>query len=159
MLIGGSRSSGSTPSQRSGAARLDSITFQSPSTIKAGFGSCASSSRSTTPEGLHHLPVVGQLQIGRREAPREQQSIALGDRQIEVLGQVDEELATRAGPAGLDEAQVLGRDVRVQGQLELAEAASRAPEADQLARGLGLLLGLDDHGLEVSGRPLALHER
>jgi hypothetical protein len=68
-----------------------------------------------------------------------------------VLGQVDEELATRAGPAGLDEAQVLGRDVRVQGHLELAKAASRAPEADQLARGLGLLLGLDDHPIEVSG--------
>jgi hypothetical protein len=33
----------------------------------------------------------------------------------------------------------------------LAEAASRAPEADQLARGLGLLLGLDDHPIEVSG--------
>jgi hypothetical protein len=56
----------------------------------------------------------------------------------------------RAGPAGLDEAQLLGRDVRVQGQLELAEAASRAPEADQLARGLGLLLALDDP-IEVSG--------
>jgi hypothetical protein len=33
----------------------------------------------------------------------------------------------------------------------LAEAASRAPEADQLARGLGLLLGLDDHPIEVTG--------
>jgi hypothetical protein len=68
-----------------------------------------------------------------------------------VLGQVDEELATRAGPASLDEAQVLGRNVRVQGQFELAEAASRAPEPDQLARRLGLLLGLDDHPIEVSG--------
>jgi hypothetical protein len=70
---------------------------------------------------------------------------------VEVLGQVDEELATRARPAGLDEAQVLGRDVRVQGQLELAEAASRAPEADQLAGCLGLLLGLDDHPIDGSG--------
>ena len=76
------------------------------------------------------------------------------DRQIEVLGQVDEELTARAGASGLDEAQVLGRDVRVQRELELAEAASRAPEADQLARGLGLLLGLDDHPTESNGRPL-----
>src|SRR5215208_4019927 len=45
MLIGGSSSSGSTPSQRSDAARLASIRFQRPSTINAGFGSCASSSR------------------------------------------------------------------------------------------------------------------
>jgi hypothetical protein len=122
------------------------------------------------PKRLHHVTVVGQLQIRRGEAAREQQSVALGDRKIEVLGQVDEELATRARPAGLDEAQVLGRDVRVQGQLELAEAASRAPEADQLACGLGLLLVLDDHPMEGSGavrsglhsrwesRP-ALHER
>ena len=108
--------------------------------------------RQRLPQRLHHLPVVGQLQIGRREAAREQQAVALGDRQVEVLGQVDEELAARAGPAGLDEAQVLGRDVRVEGQLELAEAASRAPEADQLARGLGLLLGLDDHPIEGSER-------
>ena len=38
---------GRRPSQRSDAARLDSIRFQSPSTINAGFGSCASSSRSS----------------------------------------------------------------------------------------------------------------
>ena len=100
------------------------------------------------PKWLHHLPVVGQLQNRQAQAAREQQSIALGDRQIEVLGQVDEELAARAGTAGLDEAQVLGRDVGVQGQLELAHAAPRTPEADQLARGLGLLLGLDDQRLK-----------
>jgi hypothetical protein len=119
------------------------------------------------PKRLHHLPVVRQLQIGRREAPGEQQSIALGHRQMQVLGQVDEELATRAGPAGLDEAQMLGRDVRVQGQRELAEAASRAPEADQLARGPGFLPRLDDHAIEGSGASApvpspgwpALHER
>ena len=86
-----------------------------------------------------------------RSSAGEQQSIPLADGQVEVLGQVDEKLATRAGPAGLDEAQVLGRDVRVQGQLQLAEAASPTPEADQLACGLGLLLGLDDHPIEVSG--------
>ena len=103
------------------------------------------------PQRLHHVPVVGQLQIGRREAAREQQPVAFDDRQIEVLGEVDEELATRAGPAGLDEAQVLRRDVRVQRQLELAEAAPRAPEADQLACGLGLLLGRP--------REVTLHKR
>ena len=53
-------------------------------------------------------------------------ALELDDRQIEVLDQVDEELATRAGAAGFDEAEVLGRDVRVQGQLKLAEAQSAA---------------------------------
>jgi hypothetical protein len=38
MLIGGSSSSGSTPSERSDAARLASIRFHRPSTISAGFG-------------------------------------------------------------------------------------------------------------------------
>ena len=94
----------------------------------------------------HHLAVVGLLQIGRSEAPREQQAVALGDRQVQMLGEVDEELATRARAAGLDEAEVLGGEVRVQRQVQLAEAPL-APEADQLTRGLGLLLGLDGHPL------------
>jgi hypothetical protein len=64
MLIGGSRSSGSTPAQRSDAARLCSIRFQSPSTIKAGFGSLRLERPfERLPERLHHLPVVGQIQI------------------------------------------------------------------------------------------------
>src|SRR4029450_7896810 len=110
MLIGGSRSCGSTPSQSSDAARLDSIRFPSPSTINAGVGSPPPRRAprdapprpppQRLPQRLHHLPVVGQLQIRRRKATREQQSIALADRQIELLGQVDEELATRAGPDG-----------------------------------------------------------
>jgi hypothetical protein len=102
------------------------------------------------PKRLHHLPVVGQLEIGRREAAREQQPIALGDRQVELLGQVDQELPARAGAPGLHEAQVLGRDVRVERERELAEAASRTPEADQLARAPRLLLGLDDHPIDVT---------
>ena len=71
-----------------------------------------------------------------------------------MLGEVDEELTTGARPTGLHEAQVLGREVRTQGQLQLAEAASRPPEADQVACGLGLLLGLDDHSWTVAGRPI-----
>jgi hypothetical protein len=43
------------------------------------------------------------------------------------------------------------RDGYVLALLEVAEAASRAPEADQLARGLGLLLGLDGHLIEATG--------
>jgi hypothetical protein len=55
----------------------------------------------------HHLAVVGLLQVGRSEAPCEQQAVALGDRQVEVLGEVDKELAARARAAGLDEAEGL----------------------------------------------------
>jgi len=54
------------------------------------------------------------LQVGRSEAPGEEQAVALGDREVEVLGEVDEELAARARAACLDEAQMLGGKVRDQ---------------------------------------------
>ena len=59
MLIGGSRSSGSIPSQRSDAARLDSITFQSPSTIRAGFGCASNSLLSDSRRGCMTSPSYG----------------------------------------------------------------------------------------------------
>jgi hypothetical protein len=100
---------------------------------------------------LHHPPVVGLLQVGRREAAREQQPVALGQRQVEALSEVDEQLPARPRAAGLDEAEVLGREVRLQRELELAQPPARPPETDQLADGLRLPLGLDDHPIEVSG--------
>ena len=102
----------------------------------------------------HHLAVEGLLQVGRSEAAGEQQAVALGDRQVEVLGEVDEELATRARAARLDEAEVLGGEVRVQRQLHLREPPLGAPEADQLTDGLRLPLGLDGHAGNGSARPL-----
>jgi len=81
----------------------------------------------------HQRSVVGELQIGRGEPAGEQQPVSLGHRQVEVLGEMDEQLAARARAAVLDEAEVLGREVRVQGEIELAEPAAGAPEADQLA--------------------------
>src|SRR5215203_675440 len=85
------------------------------------------------------------LQVGRSEAPGQEQAVALGDRQVEMLGEVDEELAARARAARLDEAQVLGGEVRVQRQLHLRGPPLGAPEADELTDGLRLPLGLDGH--------------
>jgi hypothetical protein len=42
---------------------------------------------------------------------------------------MDEQLAARPRAAGLDEAEVLGREVRVQRELELAQPSVRPPEA------------------------------
>src|SRR5215207_3028238 len=86
------------------------------------------------------------LQVGRSEAPGEEQAVALGDREVEVLGEVDEELAARARAARLDEAEVLRGEVRVQCQLHLREPPLGAPEADELTGVLRLSLGLDGHG-------------
>ena len=93
----------------------------------------------------HHLPVVRLFEVGRCEAAREQQSISLGDRQIEMLSEVNEELATWPLAAGLDEAQVLGGEVGIEGQLELGQPTLGPPEPDQLTGSLRLLFGLDDH--------------
>jgi hypothetical protein len=65
---------------------------------------------------------------------------------------MDEQLAARPRAARLDEAEVLGREVRVQRQLELAQPAVRPPEADELADGPRFPLGLDDHAGNGSGR-------
>jgi hypothetical protein len=53
--------------------------------------------------------------------------------QVELLGEVDEQLAARLRLAGLDEAEVLGGYVRLAGELELAHPPLRSPEPDQLA--------------------------
>ena len=106
---------------------------------------------------MHHLAIEGLLQIGRSEAAREQQTVALGDRQVEVLGEVHEELATRARAAGLDKAEVLGGEVRVQRQLQLREPPLGAPEADQLAGGLRFPVGHFGHGANRSACRVRLH--
>src|ERR1051325_9564463 len=84
-------------------------------------------------ERLHQRTVVGLLEVRRCEAAREQQPVALGDRKVELLREVDEELPAHARAAGLDEAEMPRRYVRVERELELAEAPARAPETDQLA--------------------------
>ena len=70
-----------------------------------------------------------------------------------MLGEVDKELATRARATGLDEAEVLGGEVRVQRQLHLREPPLGPPEADELTDGLRLPLGLDGHGANGNARP------
>src|SRR5215207_9368795 len=55
----------------------------------------------------HHLPVEWLLKVRRSKAAGEQQAVALGDRQVEVLGQVDKELPARTRATGLYEAEVL----------------------------------------------------
>jgi hypothetical protein len=66
----------------------------------------------------HHLPVVRLLQIGRRKAARKEQPIALRDRLVEALGEVDEQLPARARAASLHEAEMFGREARLQRKLE-----------------------------------------
>ena len=85
-------------------------------------------------ERLAHRPHLGvverPLAVHRRVAGGQQQLVALAQRHLELLGQVQHHLAAGLGAAGLDEAHVPGRDAGVERQVELAAAggagASRA---------------------------------
>ena len=63
-------------------------------------------------------------------------------------------LAERPRAAGLDEAEVLGGEVRVQRQLHLRQPPLSAPEPDELADGLRLPFGLHGHRANRSAGPL-----
>ena len=117
------------------------------STIKAGFGSCASSSRSSdSRSGCITSPSSGSSRSGSAAKPPASSSrlrSAIG--RSRCWARSDAELATRAGPAGLDEAQMLvDRDVRSQRQLQLAQATvASARSGSARPRVLGLLLGVE----------------
>src|SRR6266567_270516 len=65
----------------------------------------------------------------------QQQRVALAQRHVKVLGQAQDHRAGGPGPAGLHEAQVARRDVRLDGQVELAQPAPLAPLAEQVTHG------------------------
>ena len=86
-------------------------------------------------DGGHVGVVQAPASVDRGEAGRQQQVVALAQRHLQLLGQVQHHLPARAGPPGLDEAQVPCRDARVAGQVELAEPAALPPVAQQVADG------------------------
>jgi hypothetical protein len=73
--------------------------------------------------------------VERRVARRQQQAVAIAQGDFEMIGEVQDHLAARARPTGLEEADVTGGDSRLERQLELAEAAALPPGAEQLADG------------------------
>jgi hypothetical protein len=75
------------------------------------------------------------LREHRREAGRQQHRVALAQRQLEMVAEVEQHVAAGRGPAGLDEAQVPGRDLGVEREVELAHAALQAPFAQPLSNG------------------------
>ena len=81
-----------------------------------------------------HLRRVDRaLGVGGGEAGGEQELVAVAQRDVELLGQVQDHVAARPGPAGLEEAQVARRHARLARQLELAEAPALAPLSQQVS--------------------------
>ena len=71
------------------------------------------------------------LAVGGRVAGGEQQVVAVAQRDLELLGEVDDHLAAGLRAAGLDEAQVTSGHAGLQGEIELAEAPAAAPVLQQ----------------------------
>ena len=69
----------------------------------------------------------------RREAGGGEPAVALAQRHVEPIGEAQHHLAARLGAAGLEIAEVAGRDLGLAGEVELAEAAAQAPVAQQRA--------------------------
>jgi hypothetical protein len=57
----------------------------------------------------------------------EQQSILLAERNLQPLEDPEQQLAARLRAAGLDEAQMAGRDPSLKSQFELGDPPSLAP--------------------------------
>ena len=71
------------------------------------------------------------LRVDRRVAGGEQHPVALAQRHVELLGQVQDHLLARARAAGLEEAQVARGDAGLEREVELAEAALGAPGLEE----------------------------
>jgi hypothetical protein len=79
-----------------------------------------------------HLRVVERvLLVDGRVTRRQQQSVAIAQGDVKLLGQGEDEAGAGARAARLDEAQVPGGHAGVEREVELAEAPAPAPVADE----------------------------
>ena len=84
-------------------------------------------------DGRHIALIEGALAEDGSEARRQEQAVALTQRNVKALGEVEDHLAARPGASGLHEAQMPGGDLGLKGQLELAHAPALAPLPQQIA--------------------------
>ena len=83
-------------------------------------------------DGRHRRRVERRLRVHGGVAGRQQQGVALPQRHLEVLGEVQHELPTGPGTAGLDEAQVAGRHLGLHREVELAQPAALPPVPQEI---------------------------
>jgi hypothetical protein len=84
------------------------------------------------PPHLGHLRVFeAGLAVDRRITRRREHRVALAEGDVERAGQRQHHLAAGHGAARLDEAEMPGRHLRRDGQIELAHAPDPAPFAQQ----------------------------
>ena len=77
-----------------------------------------------------HVGVVERpLAVERGVAGGEQELVAIAQRDLELLGELQHHLGAGPRAPGLDEAHMAGGDARVEGEVELAAPAPLAPVA------------------------------
>jgi hypothetical protein len=77
--------------------------------------------------GTHLGGAEVALPVGRRVARGQEQVVALAERDVESLGQMEHHLRARPRAARFEEAQVSRGDVRLPRKLELTEPTAMAP--------------------------------
>src|SRR4029077_12638070 len=75
--------------------------------------------------------VERRLAVVGRVAGGEEQAVAVAQRHVEMLGEMEKELAGRLRPSRLHEAQVPGRHVGFQREVQLAETTPTTPVLQQ----------------------------
>ena len=75
------------------------------------------------------------LRKHRRVTGRDQQHVAFAQRHIEPLGEPQHHVARGLRTPGFEKAQMLGRNLCIEREIELAEAAALAPLAQVIADG------------------------
>ncbi|SFM08403.1 CubicO group peptidase, beta-lactamase class C family [Variovorax sp. OV329] len=100
------------------------------------------------PRRRHGRIVQRALAVHGRIAGGHQQGIALAQRHFQALGQAQHHLAAGRGAAGFHVAQMAGGNIRLLGEIELAQAPLLAPVAQVLAEWIG---GVGRRGMHCHG--------
>src|SRR5262249_19781347 len=75
------------------------------------------------------------LPVDRRETRRNQQQVAVAQRDVELFSQMQDHVSAWCGATRFEEAQMPLRDFSVAGQRELAQAAALPPRAQEISDG------------------------
>jgi hypothetical protein len=102
---------------------------------------------------LQRRIVEGALGKDRRIAGRDQQHIALAQRHLEPLREIEHHVARGLGAAGLQEAEMLGGNLGLHRKRELTQAPALPPVAQMVADGPDIL----DHAGTIAARVRQLH--
>jgi len=85
------------------------------------------------PRRLQRGIIKRALRKGRRESRRHEKHVALAQRHLQPLRQLEHHVPRRRRPSGFHKAQVAGGDLGIAGQIELAQMTPLPPIAQVTA--------------------------